>query len=170
MFRPETGSNQSGRRRERGFSLIEMVVVLLIIAVLSAIVVPQVIAHMRLYRLGVVGRNVATALQRARFLATSNNTRAGVRIAEQHRLDIEQYDSQGVAEPQNKGIIHLPDGITISEEAPTEIAFDGRGIITPMPNENQVIRINGQRGYYMLVTISPTGQVTLSEAKLEDKA
>ncbi len=170
MFRPETKPQLTARRGERGFSLIEMVVVLLVIAVLSAVLVPQIISHMRLYRLGVVGRNVATALQRARFLATSNNTRAGIRVAELHRLNIEQYDPQGVAEPQNKGIVTLPAGITIAPDAPTEIAFDGRGIVTPMPNENQVIRINGQRGYYMLVTISPTGQVTLSEAKLDDEA
>jgi prepilin-type N-terminal cleavage/methylation domain-containing protein len=170
MFRPETTRELKPARRERGFTLVEMVVVLLAIAIISAVIVPQVIAHLRLYRLGATGRNVATALQRARFLATSNNTRAGIRIAEDQRINIEQYDPQGIAEPQNKGIIVLPAGITVSPDAPTEIAFDGRGIITPMPNETQVIRINGQRGYYMLVAISPTGQVTVSEAKREDEA
>ena len=146
-----------------------MAVVLLIIAIVAAFVVPQIVAYLRMYRLGVGGRNVATALQRARYLATSNNTRAGVFVAELQRVDIEQYDPEGKAEPQNKGIVKLPDGVTVSSDAPRQIAFDGRGVITPMPKESPAIRLNGMNGYYLLVTVSPTGQVTVSEAKRDDR-
>ena len=149
--------------------MIEMAVVLLIIAIVAAFVVPQIVAYMRMYRLGVGGRNVATALQRARYLATSNNTRAGVFVAELQRVDIEQYDPEGKAEPQNKGTVLLPDGVTVSSDAPRQIAFDGRGVITPMPKESPAIRLNGVDGYYLLVTVSPTGQVTVSDAKRDDR-
>ena len=148
-----------------GFSMIEIAVVLLVISIIAAFVVPQAITYMKMYRLGVAARNVATALQRARFLATSNNVRAGIMIGQGQRIDIEQYDPKGEAEPENRGAVILPDGITVSDDAPKQIAFDGRGVVTPMPTESPVIRLNNVDGYYALVTVSPTGQVTVSEAK-----
>lgn len=149
--------------------MIEMAVVLLVMVIVAAFVVPQIITYMRMYRLGVGGRNLATALQRARYLATSNNTRAGVFVAELQRVDIEQYDPQGVAEPQNKGTVQLPDGVSVASDAPRQIAFDGRGVISPMPKESPSIRLNGADGYYLVVIVSPTGQVTVSEARRDDR-
>lgn len=169
MFqRKTTPGTLTNRKTERGFTIIEMVVVLLVIAIVAAFVAPQVIAYLRMYRLGVAARNVATALQRARFLATSNNTRAGVFIAELQHIKIEQYDPEGKQAPQLKGAVHLPEGVVIASNAPRSIAFDGRGVVTPVPSASPEIRINGASGYYLFVTISPTGQVTVSEAKRED--
>jgi prepilin-type N-terminal cleavage/methylation domain-containing protein len=170
MFRQEPILQLNRSRRASGFTLIELSVVMMIIAIVAAFVVPQVLAYMRMYRLGVGARNVATALQRARFLATSNNTRAGIFIPESQRVDIEQYDPEGKTEPQVKGAVQMPNGVTIASDAPKQIAFDGRGVVTPMPKESPTIRINGASGYYLFVTISPTGQVTVSEAKHEDKS
>jgi len=169
MFRPKLINGSDAKQGQRGFSLIEMVIVLLIIAIVAAFVVPQIMSYMRMYRLGVGGRNVATALQRARYLATSNNTLAGVLVAELQRAEIEQYDPQGKTPPQNRGGVLLPDGVTFASDAPKQIAFDGRGIISPMPKESPTIRINGSNGYYLFVTVSPTGQVTVSEAKRDDR-
>lgn len=169
MFRRKLISGSDANEGQRGFSLIEMVVVLLIIAIVAAFVVPQIMSYMRMYRLGVGGRNVATALQRARYLATSNNTLAGVFVAELQRVDIEQYDPMGKEPPQHKGGVLLPAGITVASDAPKQIAFDGRGVITPMPKESPAIRLNGSDGYYLFVTVSPTGQVTVSEAKRDDR-
>jgi prepilin-type N-terminal cleavage/methylation domain-containing protein len=170
MFRQLPVPQLNRSRSERGFTLIELSVVMMIIAIVAAFVVPQVIAYMRMYRLGVGGRNVATALQRARFLATSNNTRAGIFIPELQRVDIEQYDPEGKAEPLVKGAVQMPQGVTIASDAPKQIAFDGRGVVTPMPKESPSIRINGASGYYLFVTISPTGQVTVSDARREEKS
>ena len=146
-----------------------MAIVLLIIAIVSAFVVPQILSYMRMYRLGVGGRNVATALQRARYLATSNNTLAGIFVAELQHVDIEQYDPEGKAKPQNMGGVNLPSGVTFASDVPKLIAFDGRGVITPMPKDSPTIRINSSDGYYLNVTVSPTGQVTVSEAQRDDR-
>jgi len=169
MFRPKLINTSQKSSGQNGFSMIEMAVVLLIIAIVAAFVVPQILSYMRMYRLGVGGRNVATALQRARYLATSNNTLAGVFVAELQRVDIEQYDPLGKTPPQNMGAIKLPSGVTVSSDAPRQIAFDGRGVITPMPKESPTIRLNGVDGYYLFVTVSPTGQVTVSEARRDDR-
>ncbi|MCI0486866.1 MAG: hypothetical protein L0229_09725 [Blastocatellia bacterium] len=148
--------------------MIEMAIILLVIAIIAAAVVPQALNYMRMYRVGVAARNVATALQRARFLATSNNTRAGVQITALRRIEILQFDREGTVVPQNKGIVQLPEEITIPSDAPIEIAFDGRGVVTPLPKESPAIRVIGARGYYIIVTVSPTGQVTLSEVQSAD--
>ena len=165
MFRKPTTFNQGRDLRQRGFSVVEMTVVLLVIAIIAAFVVPQIVVQMKMYRLGMAARNVATALQRARYLATSDNKRTGINIAEFQRIDIEQYDPLGLADPQNRGAVILPEGIGISDDAPRKIAFDGRGVVTPLPMESPTIRINGSDGYYTIVTVSPTGQVTIAESK-----
>lgn len=145
--------------------MIEIAIVLLIIVIVAVFVVPQVINYMKMYRLGVAARNVATALQRARYLATSNNTRAGILISEVNRVEIQEYDLTGEKEPQQKGLILMPDGVTISSDLPRHISFDGRGVVTPLPKESPAIRIDSISGYFTVVTVSPTGQVTVSEMK-----
>lgn len=169
MFRPELITSARSKQDQRGFSIIEMAVVLLIIAVVAAFVTPQILSYMRMYRLGVGARNVATALQRARYLATSNNTLAGIFVAELQHVDIEQYDPDGKLAPKNMGGVNLPTGVTFDSNVPKQIAFDGRGVITPMPKESPTIRINSSDGYYLNVIVSPTGQVTVSDAQRDDR-
>lgn len=160
---------RSSRNHQRGFTVIEMTIVFLIIAIITAIAVPQVITYLRRYRVGIAARNVATALQRARFLATSNNKRAGITITEDSNVKIEEYDPDGKVEPQLKGSVQMPDGVFIASDAPRQVAFDGRGIVTPMPKESPKIRINGDSGYFHVVTVNATGQVTVSEISREEK-
>jgi prepilin-type N-terminal cleavage/methylation domain-containing protein len=165
MFRTNRSKSSQSNLKERGFSVVELAVVLLVIAIIAAIVVPLVINWMKRYRVGIAAQNVATAVQRARYLATSDNTRAGVFVKEAHRLEIETFDPEDLNKPtKNRGTVLLPDGTAVSSDAPREIAFDGRGVVDPLPNESPVFRVNGADGYYALVTISPTGQVTIGEA------
>src|SRR5689334_1407125 len=165
MLRLKPSHTASTRRTARGFSLIEVAVILMVIGIFLAFVVPQAMSWMRLYRLGVGSRNVATALQRARYLATSNNTRVAMTLPDAQHLRIEQYGQLAGAAADVKATIEMPNGITIDEQAPRQVAFDGRGIVTPMPNENLTIRVNSADGYYQLVIVSPTGQVTLDAAQ-----
>jgi prepilin-type N-terminal cleavage/methylation domain-containing protein len=169
MFRLEPAIHPVRRRHERGFSIIEITIVILIIAIAAAFMVPQAIAYMRMYRLGLGARNLSTAIQRARFLATSNNTRAGIRLPEAQRVTVQQYDPEGIKEPENKGTTELPQGVMIADDGPRQIDFDGRGVVTPMPKESPTIRLNGPNGYYVFVIVSATGQVTISETKSSDK-
>ena len=165
MFRSNSRKSSQSNHQERGFSVVELAVVFLVIAILAAIVVPQVLTWMKRYRVGIAAQNVATAVQRARYLATSDNTRSGILVAESHRLEIEQYDPEDLDKPaKNRGTVFLPEGTSVASDAPREIAFDGRGVVDPLPNEAPVFRVNGADGYYALVTVSPTGQVTVGEA------
>jgi Tfp pilus assembly protein FimT len=169
MLRLKPTSQTTPNRRGRGFSVIEVAVILMVIGIAAAFIVPQALAWMRLYRLGVGSRHVATALQRARYLATSNNARAAINIMEAQRLRVEQYGQMSGAAAQVLTSIELPNGITIDDQAPRQVAFDGRGIVTPLPNDNVTIRVNSTDGYYQLVVISPTGQVTLANPQKDKK-
>jgi len=147
----------------KGFTVIEMAIVALVIMIVVAIAIPFVIQYMRLYRIGIAGRNLATALQRARYLATSDNTRAEISIRrDEGMIDILEYNPDGTGAPQQKGLVTLPPNIRISTNAPSKIAFDGRGVITPLPKQSPVIEVDGLNGCFSTVTVSLTGQVTVS--------
>ena len=148
---------------QRGFTLIEIVVVLLIITVIAAFVVPSILNYLKRYNLTAASRNVATSLQRARFLATSNNRRAGISITSSQHIDIEEYDPEGKLEPQVRGAVNLPVGVKLAEDSPRYISFDGRGVVTPLPKESPKIRVNGENGYFQIITIAATGQVSVSD-------
>jgi len=150
---------------DTGFTMIEMAIVALVIMVVIAIAVPFVIQYMRMYRVGIGSRNVATALQRARYLATSDNTRAEISIRNKEgMIDILEYNPDGTGEPQPKGLVTLPTEVSISPNGPQKIAFDGRGVITPLSKESPVIEVDGVNGWLSTVTVSVTGQVTVSGA------
>src|SRR5258707_14476082 len=111
MFRPKPipdSSRPETKRSQQGFSLIEIAVVLMILAIVTAFVVPQIVSYMRMYRLGVGGPDLAKALQRARYLATSNNTLPGVAFNEPQHVDGEQYAPAGKLPAQNRDATHLP--------------------------------------------------------------
>src|SRR5262249_18291432 len=123
----------------RGFTLVEMAIVALVVMIVVAAVGPFVVQYMRMYRIGVDSRNIATALQRGPYLATSDNTRAEISIRrDEAMIDILEYNPDGTGAPQQKGLVTLPPDIHISPSAPSKIAFDGRGVVTPLPKENPV--------------------------------
>jgi Tfp pilus assembly protein FimT len=158
--------NRDGAHQQHsvsGFTLVEMALVAMVIMIIAAVAIPMVIQYLRVYRVGLASRNVATALQRARYLATSDNTRAAVSIrSNESMIDILEYSPDGTGEPQQKGLVTLPADISISPNAPRNIAFDGRGVVTPLPKESQVIEVDGVSGFFSTVTVSLTGQVTVS--------
>lgn len=66
------------RRPERGFSLIEMLVVVGIIAVMAAVALPNIGQYIRNYRIKGATQMVAGELQSARSKAIMSNANAGV--------------------------------------------------------------------------------------------
>src|SRR5437899_13085627 len=68
------------RRREAGFSLVEMITVCVVIVIISVIAIPQMVQIITNYRLDASGRAVSGLLQQARLQAVQTNRPAYAQV------------------------------------------------------------------------------------------
>ena len=66
------------RRPDRGFSLVEMLIVVAIVAIMAAVAFPNIAQYTRNYRIKGAAQQVAGELQAARSKAIMTNTNNGV--------------------------------------------------------------------------------------------
>ena len=142
-------------RHARGFSLVEVLVVLLIIMIVSAIAVPQVVATLRSYQVSAAASQVADAIKFTRFEAIRRNSNmsflasplgakwaVGTDSNGNTTLDVSerQYEITGNIPLLNAagvptsgtlaGALNVPAITVLSASAATKtIAFDPRGAV-----------------------------------------
>jgi prepilin-type N-terminal cleavage/methylation domain-containing protein len=139
--------NLTQARRQRGFSLLELVIVASLVAIASAMAAPVLLNARRAYQLRTADTNLASLLQRARMLSVQQNRTVPLVIAAGGSQVFADSFPAGAPDGQyNQGqgepIVQLPPNITavaaggpafpagtlgFAPQAPPA-RFDGRGL------------------------------------------
>ena len=161
--------------RQRGFSLVELMVVVAVIAVLGAISVPNMVTGIPKYRVKAAGRDLCSKLRRARSIAVKEQRNVQVIFHEdtgRYVVDgaffpitssLARYYGSGVSygfgsatESAASGGGGLPsDPVTFNGSTPT-VTFNSRGI----GNAGSVY-LSNNRGDAYCVVVSSSGRVRL---------
>ena len=147
-------------RREGGFSLIELLIVVGLVATLAGIAVPAIAASMTRYALISASQQVVSTIRSARVHALTRNQTMRVRF--NHPVDgqyqvLDSADAE-VGEPQL-----LPDGADFGDVS-GDIEFDSLGRASHVGGATAPVTIvvsNGDEDQDRTITISASGRVQL---------
>ena len=143
------------KRLEHGFTVVELLTVIAIMMVVTAIATPTFTQWLPTYRLSAGARQIAADLQLARMRAISQNTT--------YRLNILAGGTQYQLEKDagftlESGPFTLPDGITASPTGPTSV-FQSRG--TASADDITVTNAPGNTKHICVKTV---GRVHIEDA------
>jgi prepilin-type N-terminal cleavage/methylation domain-containing protein len=156
-----SGRSQSGissRRKDRGFSMIELLMVCMVGTILTAMAIPQIKSSLYAYRLNSAVAMAKWGIQSTRFQALSKGypyqvvfTAASTSYQVQNLPSGTTYQSVGTAIP----LAAWP--MTFS--ADTTINFKANGFVSSTPSNNFTIQYQGVTAS---ITVSNYGNVTVS--------
>ncbi len=161
-------------RKNSGFTLMELVVVIAIISVLCALAIPGYISWLPKHKLGNGARDILTILERARMRAVRDRISIGIEMIDNVNYRIWVDNGAGAGETDNavwnagENIIMesaLPAGITATVDAgQSSFRFDSQGFPldkNDRPLSGKLTLSNGRHDRY--VHISVAGNVKISK-------
>ena len=145
------------RKSVRGFTVVETVVTLTIIAVLAAIAIPITQSQLRLHRLDVTASIIGNKLMEARMDAIKRNLRSRLLVTTAGTAQVQWLDSGGNATNIGTAEAFPPDIVLVSGSDIT-IVFDSMGRTTAV----QTFTISDtQTDSRKDVSVSLAGKVTV---------
>lgn len=151
-------------RSQKGFSIIELMVMMTMIILLAKITYPRMATLMGTYRLETAGRNLAAELQKARFRAIAEGTCVKVVFDGAAKTYKFQKLSSG---PCTTGGTYVDDGVakpiessdSISVSATQSPIFTSRGSL--VSGTQTTVTLTGFNSWRHLVAVDVTGRVNV---------
>ena len=152
-------------KKKNGFTTLELMVTLGIIAILTAIAVPSYIKWLPGYRLRSAANDVHVAIQMARLKAVKENGRTGISYADgsgksgKYRVFLDTNNSNTY--DSNDNVVkygEMPGGVRISAEMNQSI-FDARGLVIIGQGDVVLTSVEGNR---KTISLSTTGNVRIN--------
>ncbi len=152
----------AGTQKKTGFTLIEMMIVIAVIAILASIAAPNLQSYMAQRRLNGAARQVMTDLMAARSNAVSLNQKVKVFFGSNHTYQVwNDVDGNGtVANDEGDDIerdIH-PDYHDVTFSASADPVFQPRGTVSP----SSTITLTNSSGL-KYVKVALTGRVKIDD-------
>ena len=149
-------------RKDSGFTLIELIVIIAIVAIFAAIAVPNFLSYMPKYRLNGAARQVMGDLMAARMKAVKLNHRVKVFFYSNYQYKIcDDTDNSGTV-ADGEGDVQLRDiqneysDVTFDSSNPPDPVFSSRGTAT-----TTTITLQNSSGSKS-ITISIAGRVKIN--------
>jgi len=111
---------------EKGFSIIELIIVCLVIAILMTASIPTMQRSLQLYRLETVSGLLSNRLTEAKLTAVKYNRAAWLQVNTTNRtLEVFTTDSSGTIRVGT--VVPIPSGVSINTTAATQVTFTSLG-------------------------------------------
>ncbi len=150
------------KRSERGFTVVELITVVGIMMVVTAIATPSFYYWLPKYRLSAGARQIAADLQLARMKAISQNTSYRLRFTANNTYEMQKNDG-GWAVAPGHGSVDLPEGITVTNVTPFNTSeFQSRGTANTGVGVDEITLTNGDLN--KAVCIKLVGRVHIEES------
>ncbi len=150
------------QRSERGFTVVELLTVIAIMMVITAIATPSFYYWLPKYRLSAGARQIAADLQLARMKAISQNTSYRLSFTDDDTYEMQKNDGAWAVAPGH-GSVKLPEGITVTNGTSFNTSeFQSRGTANTGVGTDKIALTNGDLN--MEVCIKIVGRVHIETA------
>lgn len=158
-------TNKEGNKNQKGVGLAELVVVLLVIAIIVVLALPQVISSRRLFRFSGLQRQISATLRDTRQEAMTQRTAITFRYDDANKRMIVYGGSFGaLGEAKNPIMPMSGDGLT-----PAEIVY-GRPAGAPVSALGDGSNLTALSSNYVEIQYQPDGSVINSSNVPQNKA